>query len=133
MVTIRIALPRHQSENKAAVTSRLRSVCILKSGYGTPKRSNEAISAVLHGVSIPPPQQQPARIQIQRGIDYPGGDIDENGYRPVTIEDCAARCMNNSDCRAFSYVPSRNWCWLKYQVGQGIGKSNVISGVKVGG
>jgi hypothetical protein len=110
-----------------------KSVCILKSGYGTPKRSNEAISAVVHGLSIPPPQDQNARMQLQRGIDYPGNDIDANGYRPVTLEACASQCTNNSQCKGFAYVPASSWCWLKYQIGQGIVKSNVISGVKLFG
>jgi hypothetical protein len=110
-----------------------RSVCILKSGYGTPKQSDEAISAVIHGVSIPPPQEQAARMLIQRGIDYPGGDMDENGHRPVTADECSALCMNNIQCKGFSYIPAKSWCWLKYQIGQGMAKYNIISGVKVGG
>jgi hypothetical protein len=110
-----------------------RRVCILKSGYGTPTRSSEAISALIEGVSLPPPQYQAARIRIEPGIDYPGGDIDETGYRFVTAEECRSLCMNNGQCRGFSYVVPKSWCWLKYQVGAGVSKSNVVSGVKVGG
>jgi hypothetical protein len=124
---------RADSGCRAFTFNTRRSVCILKSGYGTPKRSNEAISEVLHGLSIPPPQQQPAHMLRKYGIDYPGGDIDENGYRPVTIDECSDRCLNDTQCRAFSYVPSKNWCWLKSQTGQEIRKSSVISGVKIGG
>ncbi len=106
----------------------LRSVCILKSGYGMPKFSNEAISAALQSLAVPSPQ---AGMRIERDMDHPGGDLGQNGIRPVALQECSQLCLGDSSCRGFSYVRAKRWCWLKSQVNSSFYKSGVTSGVKL--
>jgi hypothetical protein len=106
-----------------------RSICILKRGYGTPTYAYDAISAAVRGTTVPNPTSS---LQMQSGMDYPGGDLDDHGYRPVTLGQCSDMCKTSSECRGFTYVRAKQWCWLKGVMLTGKKRAGYTSGVKLG-
>src|SRR6185295_7581215 len=65
--------------------------------------------AVLSVLAHPAFAQQ--NIERDYGFDYPGGDYRD--IRSITLDQCQYICRRDGRCVAFSYVPSKRWCWLK--------------------
>lgn len=110
---------------QAFTFNKRRNVCILKTGTGRLKPSIEAISASLTLVSVPR-----LVITIQNGIDLPGGDLDLNGIRNISVDQCASVCTSNASCLGFSYVKSKRWCWMKRQIREQRLNDDIVSGLK---
>ena len=126
-----------RADCRAFTFNRHKEACFLKSGTGRQRRDNRAISAVIERVAptlAPVPAPVAANttsapgIRILEGYDLEGGDL--NDHRPVTIMECAQFCGQSADCRAFSYVNAKNWCFLKRQVHEPRPNASVISVVK---
>jgi hypothetical protein len=49
----------------------------------------------------------------QKGIDLHDYDLDKNGSKAESVDQCAAQCQANSSCKAITYVISARMCWLK--------------------
>ena len=50
-------------------------------------------------------------------VDYFGNDLSTNFIYYPTQDLCCAACTANSQCQAWTYVPSTTACWLKRQIG----------------
>ena len=66
----------------------------------------------------PPPEpvrQKRSMMSIYRDVDLFGGDIKrfEKGLQMRSMDACASRCAGESDCRAFTFVPTQGKCYLK--------------------
>lgn len=110
---------------QAFTFNKRRNVCILKTGTGRLKPSIEAISASLTPVSVPR-----VAITVQNGIDLPGGDLDSDGIRNISVDQCAGACTSNASCVGFSYVKSKRWCWMKRQIRERRLNDDIVSGLK---
>ncbi len=55
------------------------------------------------------------RIVIVEDADYFGADFET--LKDVDLEACKATCLDNSQCRAFTYNTKARWCFLKSDVG----------------
>jgi uncharacterized caspase-like protein len=66
-------------------------------------------------------------------VDISGNDLTASGYRPVSLEDCEALCMGNSNCKAYTYVVEKQWCWPKSAATQTLANSNMISALRQAG
>jgi hypothetical protein len=118
---------RTMSQCKAFTFNTGKNVCILKSGYGTPSPHSEAISGAY--TDGPPVNIQSAgEIDIKWGVDYPGGDYYDRRY--ISLNECSNLCRGDAQCVGFSYVPSKQWCWLKSSLGNFKRDSKVVSGTK---
>ena len=54
--------------------------------------------------------------RIEKNIDYPGYDINREGSEHDNIQDCAKECIENPNCRSFTYIKSGDRsgkCFLK--------------------
>jgi hypothetical protein len=112
------------NSNCQAFTYNVRkSVCIIKSSYGTPKPNTDAVSGSIRPVSIPSVQ-----FKVFPGVDFPGGDIDNNGELGVSLDQCNMICFNNPRCVGFSYVRSKRWCWPKRFITSRQSNADIISG-----
>jgi hypothetical protein len=110
---------------KAFTFNKRRNVCILKTGTGRPKPSSEGISASTTPVSMPA-----ERITVREGVDLHGGDLDTRGLRNLSLNQCSEACLHNDYCAGFSYIKSKNWCWMKRQILDLRANGDVVSGVK---
>ncbi len=116
---------RANSACKAFTFNTETRVCIVKHGLGQRVSFPVAISGVLQRVATSPVQ---ARIEVKEGIDYEGGDYIDVRY--VSFDECKTKCSNDQKCAGFSYVLSKNWCWLKHTVTKPHRNRGVISGAK---
>ena len=80
-------------------------------------------------------QQQPQRLpQLEYNTNRYGSDYKAE-YPVDTPEQCRLLCVNDSNCRAFTWVkagvqaPAAK-CWLKHSVPEPNGDGNCVSGVK---
>jgi hypothetical protein len=72
---------------------------------------------------------------IEEGINRYGGDYFSFGMREASAEACAAECVKNSNCRAFTVVKplipgAAAICWLKSTALAALPDSCCISGVR---
>lgn len=77
---------------------------------------------------IPQPPVAEPSYQVQRSVDYPGGDIDGQDRRGISLNQCQDHCSRLTGCTAFSYVPRLRWCWPKHSIVQVAPDGDVISG-----
>lgn len=110
---------------RAFTFNKRRNVCILKAGTGIVKVSIEATSESRTPVSV-----TRGRITVQSGMDIVGGDLDPNGLRNLSYDQCESACLNLPVCLGFSYVRSKRWCWTKRQITGWRLNNDVVSGVK---
>jgi hypothetical protein len=110
---------------RAFTFNKPRGVCILKTGTGRPKPNPDAISASMTPIVIPP-----VRLTILSGVDLPGGDLEARGIKDISLDQCSDICLNNNSCAGFSYVKSKNWCWMKKQVVDRRSNNDIVSGIK---
>ena len=66
--------------------------------------------------------------------DLFGGDLTKDGHREVSLGDCEAICAASDECRGYTYVLGKSWCWPKHDVSQPVPRrSGMTSGVKTRG
>ncbi|MDH3581689.1 MAG: PAN/Apple domain-containing protein, partial [Hyphomicrobiales bacterium] len=56
------------------------------------------------------------RIVVSKDADYFGGDY--SILQNVTLAACERACLDDNQCRAFTYNVSASWCFLKNSVGE---------------
>ena len=67
-------------------------------------------------VSVAPAVSAESRsIELQQNTDYYGFDL--RAEQDVSLERCQEICLADSDCRAFTYNPGPQWCFLKSDYG----------------
>ncbi len=71
-------------------------------------------------------QQSDRRIVLSEDADYFGGDYDVR--KDVTLEACSQACLDDGQCRAFTYNVSAGWCFMKREVGELRSVAGAISG-----
>ena len=63
--------------------------------------------------------------------DLFGGDLTRDGHRGVSLGVCEIICASSSECRGYSYVLDRGWCWPKFDVSEPLpGRPGLLSAVK---
>jgi hypothetical protein len=102
-----------------------KSVCILKQGLGQQVFFAGAVSGVMQSARTSPGS---SRISLRNGFDFPGNDY--GNVRGVSLDQCRATCSADARCNAFSYVKSKNWCWLKSAASSPLRNDDVESGTR---
>jgi len=74
-------------------------------------------------------QVPPSAIALERDTDRPGADI--LNRETSTVDQCAALCRGDSQCRAFTHYHGR--CWIKNSVPAARPLTGATSGVIAGG
>lgn len=62
------------------------------------------------------PSAMSQQCSYQQGIDIFGNDL--NLKYSKTLEDCCHACFNDVNCKAWTYVPETQACWIKSAIGQ---------------
>lgn len=70
-----------------------------------------AALTILIAFAIPATAQQSRRVETTQNGDYFGFDL--RSERDVTLEQCQTICLSESACKAFTYNPKAQWCFLK--------------------
>ncbi len=70
-----------------------------------------ALALALVSISLPASAQDIRTIERIDDADYFGFDL--RTEKNVSIDECEASCIGDSSCRAFTYNPKVNWCFLK--------------------
>ncbi len=73
-----------------------------------------------------PVSAQEKRIVTIDDADFFGGDY--RTVKDVDLDGCKSACLQDNQCRAFTYNTSANWCFLKSDFGQLQGFSGAIAG-----
>ena len=64
--------------------------------------------------------------------DLFGGDLTQDGHRGVSLGVCEVICASSSECRGYSYVLDKSWCWPKFDVSEPLpGRPGLMSAVKL--
>ena len=108
--------------------------CFLKSDMGSLQDTNqEAISGILLPPSAPDPQ--PFSISaidpttdLLKGVDIPGSDLGRSNARNLNA--CRMDCLQNNQCRAFTFVVSKDQCWLKRSGEGAVYRAGMVSAYK---
>ncbi len=58
---------------------------------------------------------QKRRVQLTENADYYG--FDYKTVKDVTLDQCSSACINDQQCKAFTYNLAANWCFLKSDYG----------------
>src|SRR5690349_8350735 len=64
------------------------------------------------------------------GVDRPGGDL--RSFQTDRLDDCQDACRRDRDCRAYTYLPQKDACYLKSRVTSARRLEGAVSGVKRG-
>ena len=75
-------------------------------------------------------QGQEKRIIVNKGGDYFGGDY--RIVKNVPLKTCKKSCLDDSQCKAFTYNQKASWCFLKNSVGELKSFKGAIAGRVVG-
>jgi hypothetical protein len=67
-------------------------------------------------------------FSVKYGFDIRGSDYDT--VQSPALVDCVRSCRDESECKAFSYVPKNKQCWLKTGVAAPTKAVGVVSGEK---
>ena len=57
----------------------------------------------------------PRRVIVSRDADYPGFDLQT--LKDIDQQACAAACVDDQSCKAFTYNTKAKWCFLKSDFG----------------
>jgi hypothetical protein len=120
---------RGQDACRAFTFNIAKNACMLKSGYGRIVNDPNAVSAAVQDGRSKLPSAPNPQLDIKIGVDYPGGDLYDR--RPLSLDQCQTLCMSETKCVAFSYVGSKNWCWLKSTLTPPRRQPDVVSGTKL--
>lgn len=110
--------------------------CFLKSTKGTVDGNMFAISGeLLTSSDRDPGSFTMGVIDPKAGIfdkvDLPGGDLSLRPERSArTMQQCRLSCVKNDQCIAFTFVRSKDECWLKGSAGEPRFRDGMVSGVK---
>lgn len=101
--------------------NRRRRGCYPKMGIITVERYPGVDSGAvesLRGRLFPPTESVTSRTRgLEDKTDFPGRDLaDGNGVRPVSLERCREICLQDRQCRAYTYVADKRWCFPKSSV-----------------
>jgi hypothetical protein len=116
---------RDDGECKAFTYNEEYSACFLKSRVDFAFGDRSASSGYRAELE---PQIRRLGITIEEATDFPGNDYDWR--KPATFSSCLLACSDNAVCRAFTFIASRQECWLKNAVGSGEPRPGLVSGVK---
>ena len=58
-------------------------------------------------------------------------DPDDTRGIEAYLEYCQAKCLDNPDCQAYTFLKEKNWCYLKFDVPAAVRDDCCISGVKL--
>lgn len=121
---------RIENQCRAFTYNTQRNICILKSAFSSPVKHRDAVSGTIGEAGVPPRTVElpSSDMILQYSRDLKGGDFDNK--RPVSMEACQSYCSADDRCRAFSYVKSKSWCWLKSDVGQSSFNADIVSARK---
>jgi hypothetical protein len=102
--------------------------CWPKSAFSAATRKGGVVSGLKPGFPIPALEPSPSSMRQLHNVDLFGGDIDDR--RPVSLAECETICVNDHNCRGYTFVRAKQWCWLKSEIGTAANKGGVTSGVK---
>ena len=116
--------PHIKNTNDANVVRRFLRNC---SSGNNAREARIRLSEILHNVGTQ------WTLNIYNDLDFYEGDINQVGFSADSREDCESLCEGESECRLFSYVPSRsndteNRCYLKKELGIPYVKKGIESG-----
>ena len=74
----------------------------------------------------PGPPRMSAR---EYGFDRPGSDFQK--FTAPSVQFCETACQENSQCKAYTFANTDNYCWLKNAVPSKVSNENFTSGTKV--
>lgn len=121
---------RVEQQCKAFTYNTQRNLCILKSAASAPTKHKDAVSGTIGNSStqLKTVELPSTDMILQYSRDLKGGDFANR--RPVSMQACQSYCSADDRCRAFSYVISKNWCWLKSEIGQSSFNADTVSARK---
>ena len=111
------------SQCKAITYNTKHSVCFLKDNVVALIRNSDAVAAYASSKAA---DVIVSDFTSYSGIDLPGGDYKR--LRGSNYLQCFTACIGDNACKAFSYVPKKNECWLK----DAIGRPKATKGVELG-
>jgi len=96
----------------------LKSIRFIQAGR---QRRKSPVSAVLLALAVtamlaPQGHAQDRRIVTIDDADFFGGDYQT--VKDVDLEGCKSACLQDNQCRAFTFNTSAGWCFLKSDFGQ---------------
>ncbi|CAK0905009.1 unnamed protein product, partial [Prorocentrum cordatum] len=71
---------------------------------------------------------RPARGRRTDGTNNGGSNLAETAAVTGSAEDCCASCLQESDCRGYTWVKGSGECWLKSSLGSSEADGSVVSG-----
>ncbi len=77
-----------------------------------------------------PANSQERRVIINQGSDYFGGDY--KTIKKVPLAACEKSCLDDKNCKAFTYNTKAKWCFLKNEIGDLKSFKGAIAGRVVG-
>ena len=109
--------------------------CFLKAGPGRYELYAQTLSGILVG---DPSDAQTLTFSgidptndMEVGINYLGDSIGDGPLSTAhTLDACRVACLEDSQCKAFSYKSSTSQCWLKSDAGQSVAAKGYSSGLK---
>lgn len=116
---------RDDGECKAFTFNEEHSACFLKSRVEFAFGDRSASSGYRASLE---PQIRRLGITVKEATDFPGNDYDWR--KPTTFGTCLLACSDNMICRAFTFIASRQECWLKNAVGSAEPRAGLVSGIK---
>lgn len=70
--------------------------------------------------------QDGRRIEVTEGADYFGFDL--RTEKDVTLDQCKAKCLDDPECRAFTFNTEAQWCFLKSDFTQASPAEGAVAG-----
>jgi len=67
-------------------------------------------------------------FRIQRNTDIQGTDYCDK--KEISLQECEEICKEQAGCKAYSYVESKKWCWLKSDVTADVARNGITTGLK---
>jgi uncharacterized caspase-like protein len=110
---------------KAVTHNRRHSICLMKTGVQYLITTTEADAAVAAELL---PYARRTKLRALLRTDIKGYDY--FNQRNISYIDCLIRCEDDPQCRAFSYVRTQQWCFLKSDIGRQRPSRRIDSGMK---
>lgn len=74
-----------------------------------------AVFFVFASLSLAAAQDIKREIELTQDADYFGFDL--RAEKDISLQDCERLCLNDSQCKAFTYNTEAQWCFLKSDFG----------------
>ena len=112
------------------------AILLIRGGGGnnpepTPKITpTETPTATPTPTPTPTPTATPTPKMSAReyGFDRPGSDF--QSFTSPSVQFCETACLENSQCKAYTFANTANYCWLKNAVPAKVSNGNFTSGTK---